>query len=191
MSIVEAKKILRREARALRIALAASAPKASEAMAENFLREVPIASGATIAGYIAAHGEADPLPLMERLRAKGHPIALARVEGKALPLTFRLWREGMAPVAGAFGLSEAAPDWTEVRPEIVLVPLLGFDRLGHRLGYGGGFYDRTLRALRAHGTVLAAGIAFAGQEMILPHDANDEALDWIVTEAYAREFERA
>ena len=84
---------------------------------------------------------------------------------------------------------EAAPNWPLVLPDILLVPLLGFDKQGYRLGYGGGFYDRTLRSLRQRESVLAVGIAYAGQEMTLPHDENDERLDWIVTEKYARKFE--
>ena len=87
-------------------------------------------------------------------------------------------------------MMEAPPGWPLVVPTVLLIPLLGFDKEGYRLGYGGGFYDRTLRSLRAHMSVLAIGIAFSGQEMVLPHDEYDERLDWIVTEKTAQNFAR-
>ena len=136
-----------------------------------------------------ARGEADPTALMKRLSEAGSSLALVRTAGKAQPLHVHLWQGADAPVKGAFGIMEAASDWPSVTPDILLVPLLGFDKHGYRLGYGGGFYDRTLQSLRMRATVLAVGIAYAGQEMILPHDENDERLDWIVTEKYARKFE--
>lgn len=190
MSVSEDKKSIRRDAQRLRTTLAQSAPDAAQAIADNFMRAISIAPDAVVAGYVVTRFEADPLPLMERLRANGHPLALARVAAKNRPLAFHLWQADTNPVEGAFGLTEASPEWPSTQPEIVLVPLLGFDRSGYRLGYGGGFYDRTLQALRAQNSILAVGIAFAGQEMILPRDEYDEPLDWVVTECYARKFER-
>ena len=90
---------------------------------------------------------------------------------------------------GVFGLSQPAPDWPEAIPDVLIVPLLAFDAQGNRLGYGAGFYDRTLEALRMQRKVLAVGYAFAGQEMAeVPHHEGDERLDWIVTENGGRRF---
>ena len=189
MTISEDKRRLRREAESLRHRLAQSAPNAEHAISENFLSAGLLRSNAIVAGYVPARGEADPTQLMKRLSEAGCSLALVRTAGKAQPLRVHLWRGADAPLKGAFGIMEAAPDWPPVTPGILLVPLLGFDAHGYRLGYGGGYYDRTLQSLRMRATVLAVGIAFAGQEMILPHDESDERLDWIVTEKYARKFE--
>lgn len=189
MTISQDKKRMRREAETLRYRLGRSAPNAGQAISENFLGAGLLRSKAIVAGYIPMRGEADPSHLMARLREAGSSLALGRVAGKGQPLQFHLWEGDDAPVRGAFGQVEAASHWPSTIAEILLVPLLGFDKHGYRLGYGGGFYDRTLQSLRKRARVLAVGIAFAGQEMILPHDENDERLDWIVTEKYAREFE--
>jgi 5-formyltetrahydrofolate cyclo-ligase len=191
MSISEEKKQLRREAEHLRHGIAQAEPNAAKAFIENFLGAITPKTGAIISGYIPARGEANPLPLMERLKADGHPLALARVAQKAQPMQFHLWRDNAAPLRSAFGVMEPAADWPSCIPDILLVPMLAFDKEGYRLGYGGGFHDRTLQSLRPQTGILAVGIAFAGQEMmILPHDEHDEKLDWIVTEKFARKFER-
>ena len=189
MNISEDKKRLRREAEDSRYALARKAHDIGHEISENFFRAGLVKSNAIVAGYIPMRGEADPLPLMNRLRDAGSPLALSRVVGKDQPLQFHSWRVADTPSKASFGMMEAAPDWPVVSPDILLVPLLGFDKEGYRLGYGGGFYDRTLQSLRFGATILAVGIAYAGQEMILPHDDSDERLDWIVTEQYARKFE--
>ena len=190
MTIAEDKKRLRREAEDLRHRLAWSTPDAAHAIAQNFSVAISLASDAIVAGYVPARGEADPSPLMERLRKEGYPLSLAGVAVKGQPLHFHLWRDNETMVRGAFSIMEAAPDWPSIIPNVLLIPLLGFDKNGYRLGYGGGYYDRSLDSLRMRSSVLAVGIAFAGQEMVLPHDENDERLDWIVTEKYARQFER-
>jgi len=190
MSNLPDKKTLRREAESRRAALAS--PEAWQAIAMRFLAAVPVRSGAIVSGYIPTRGEADPRPLMTRLRALGHAIALPRVLARNAALVFHLWPADAAPQTGAFGLEEAAPSWPPAIPDIVLVPLLAFDAEGNRLGYGGGFYDRTLSLRRKQGDVLAVGIAYAGQksEEALPHGPHDEQLDWIVTDGYALKFER-
>ncbi len=189
MNIFKEKERLRREAEASRKALARPAKEIGEEISKTFFRAGLVRSNAIVAGYIPMRGEMDPLALMERLRDAGCSLALTRVVAKDQPLQFHLWRDADAPVKSAFGMMEAAPDWPTAKPDVLLVPLLGFDRRGYRLGYGGGFYDRTLRSLRTREPVVAVGIAYAGQEMILPHDDHDEKLDWIVTEKYARKFE--
>jgi 5-formyltetrahydrofolate cyclo-ligase len=189
MDIGAGKKALRAAAEAARRTLHEAAPEASLAIADHFLHALPVRDGETMSGYVATRFEADPSPLLSALRQRGCLIALPRVTASGKPLAFHLWREGAIPVTGAYGLMEPAADWPAAAPTTVLVPLLAFDGSGSRLGYGGGYYDRTLRALRSQGRVRAVGIAFAGQEMPeLPHLANDEKLDWIVTEKGARSF---
>lgn len=188
MNISEGKGRLRHEAESSRHRLGLAGPDAARAISDVFHQANLHKPNATVSGYIAARGEADPLHLMKSLSDMGCILALPRIAEKDKPLIFHLWRADEAPVESAFGVMEAAADWPVAAPDVLLVPLLGFDSQGYRLGYGGGFYDRTLQALRKVGPVLAVGIAFSGQEMILPHDENDERLDWIVTEKFARQF---
>jgi 5-formyltetrahydrofolate cyclo-ligase len=180
---------LRRKADLLRRALHAEHPEAGSAIALHFSK-LALPERATIAGYLPTRTEADPTPLLEELRLRGWSVALPRVTGKDQALAFHLWQSRAVPVRGAFQLLEPAADWPLTIPEFVLVPLLAYDRDGYRLGYGGGFYDRTLRTLRAQGPVTAIGIGYSGQEMDLPHDPHDEPLDAIVTENGPRLFAR-
>ena len=189
MTIAQQKEILRREARARRASLKAAAPDAARAIAKNFISTLTLYSNVVVAGYVAAHDEIDPAELIKALRWRGAVIALPSVAAKSGPLAFHRWDQKHTPVKGSYGLLEASPDWPLIAPDVVLVPLLAFDDEGFRLGYGGGYYDRSLRALRDSKSVLAVGLAFAGQEITdLPHDANDEKLDWLVTEKGARKF---
>jgi 5-formyltetrahydrofolate cyclo-ligase len=184
-----AKRALRTAAEAARRTLHEASPDAGLEIADRYFSALPPRQGQTVAGYIPTRNEADPAPLMAALRESGCHIALPRVVAKGFPLAFHAWDEDAVPVAGALNLLEPAPHWPNVTPDIVLVPLLAFDPGGHRLGYGGGYYDRTLRTLRAAGQVLAVGISFAGQEIAeVPARAGDEKLDWIVTEKGARRF---
>jgi 5-formyltetrahydrofolate cyclo-ligase len=122
--------------------------------------------------------------MVAQLGAVGVPVIL----GPGQALRFREWSPGCAMVDGAFGARIPAEGaWVE--PEVVIVPLVGFDARGYRLGYGGGFYDRTLAGLRARHPVLAVGFAFAAQELPeVPIDEFDQRLDVIVTEAGLRYF---
>jgi 5-formyltetrahydrofolate cyclo-ligase len=185
------KKALRDEALAHRAGLASSLAANSRRMAENFLKSIPVPKGAVVSAYVAIGDEADPAPLIAALRARGHGVALPRVVRKGEKLAFHLYEPGAALVPGVFGLSQPAPDWPEAVPDVLVVPLLAFDKRGNRLGYGAGFYDRTLADLRSRKNVLAVGYALAGQEAPeVPHHAGDQPLDWVVTEEGARRFER-
>jgi len=127
---------------------------------------------------------------MRTLTLAGHALALPCVTNSTKQLQFRRWREGDPTVLNALGVSEPGPNASEVLPGAVFVPLLAFDAQGFRLGYGGGYYDRTLARLRADGSVLAIGVAYAGQELAaLPHEAHDHRLDLLVTERGVRRFE--
>lgn len=137
--------------------------------------------GVSLAGYAQMRTEIDPTAAMEEATAHG-PVCLPVITGAGQPLSFRAWTPGCAMEDGAFGAKiPASGDW--IIPEILIVPLVAFDRRGGRLGYGGGFYDRTLEKLRAVKPTLAIGFAYAAQELHdLPLEPTDQPLDLIVTE---------
>jgi 5-formyltetrahydrofolate cyclo-ligase len=176
------KRAARAAAQARRAAAAAAAPPgAREAAAARLL--AALEGAAVVSAYLPIRDEADPLPAMAALHARGVAVCVPVVEGRGLPLRFRLWRPGCALVEGPFGVRIPAED-RPATPGALAVPLLAFDRAGFRLGYGGGFYDRTLTALRAAGPVRAVGFARAAQEVAaVPRDDTDARLDLIVTEA--------
>ncbi len=135
-------------------------------------------------GYRAHHDEADPALLLARLVEMGASIAFPRVI-KDQPLEFHLVPDGEVLEPGSFGIPEPLGHWPRAAPDVLLVPLLAFDAKGHRLGYGGGFYDRTLADLK----ISAIGIAYAGQEAdSIPHEAHDRTLDMVLTEQGIRRF---
>jgi 5-formyltetrahydrofolate cyclo-ligase len=192
MTVADLKKAMREHTLAARGVIKEAQPDAARRMAENFLKSVPLARGDTVSVYIAIGDEADPSPLIDALRKRGHVIALPRVAGKGKPLAFHRYDEAKALVPGVFGLSQPAQDWPEAVPDVLVVPLLAFDAQGNRLGYGAGFYDRTLQGLRARRSVVAVGYAFARQEMAeVPHDEGDERLDMVVTEHGVRNFTKS
>jgi 5-formyltetrahydrofolate cyclo-ligase len=104
------------------------------------------------------------------------------MQGKGKPLLFRAWAPGDAMDSGVWGIAEPKPDKPAVDPDILLIPLLAFDAAGWRLGYGGGYYDRTLHVLRSRKRIVAIGIAFDQQRVdAVPHLDYDERLDWVLT----------
>jgi len=178
MSLEAAKKRARQEGFARRKAAFAAAGPHQDAHLQTVLGAH---LGKSVAGYMPINTEIDPLPAMAQAAMSG-PVAIPVIEGPGRALRFARWTPQTPLVAGAFkALIPAEPEW--LVPEIVIVPLVAFDRRGGRLGYGGGFYDRTLEALRAGGNTLAVGFAFAAQEAeALPLEATDQPLDLIVTE---------
>jgi 5-formyltetrahydrofolate cyclo-ligase len=127
--------------------------------------------------------EINPLPLMRRLADAGAALALPVVAGRGKPLIMRTYRWGEPLVAGVWGIREPPPTAPEVPPDLLLVPLLAFDRAGARLGYGAGYYDMTIAALRARKPVTAVGVAFAAQELAqVPTGPRDARLDLVLTE---------
>lgn len=142
-----------------------------------------IDTAAVVALYWPIRTEIDVRPLMQNLGDRGTGLALPVVGAPDSPLAFRSWCPGDAMRRGVFGIEEPLETAPAATPDIVVTPLLGFDGQGHRLGYGGGYYDRSLRALRASGDVRAVGVAFDEQEFAaVPSAANDEILDMVVTD---------
>ena len=147
------------------------------------LDSVEFSPGSVVAGYWPLGDEIDPRALLEALAGRGCTIVLPVVTARAQPLTFRQWEAGDALEDGLHGTVHPLADAPVRVPGIVLVPLLAFDSQGYRLGYGGGYYDRTLAALRAHAHITAIGLAFAAQRVqAVPRDHHDQPLDLILTE---------
>lgn len=156
-------------------AFAAGQGQAAEILADYLAGQ----QGRVLAGYMPMRTEIDPLPAMA---AHQGPVGVPVIVAKAAPLRFREWSPGCRLVEGAFR-ARIPEEGGWVEPEVLIVPMLAFDARGYRLGYGGGFYDRTLEQLRAQGPVLAVGFAFAAQEVAkVPTDAFDQRLDAVVTE---------
>ncbi|MFZ1469642.1 MAG: 5-formyltetrahydrofolate cyclo-ligase [Paracoccaceae bacterium] len=166
---------------ARKLAFEAGQGQAAEILADYLAQY----AGKVLSGYMPMRTEIDPLPAMA---AHQGVVGVPIIPGKAVPLRFREWTPGCELVAGAFGALIPASGVT-VEPEVLIVPLLSFDARGYRLGYGGGYYDRTLEGLRAKRPTLAIGFAFAAQEVDeVPIDATDQRLDAIVTEQGVRLF---
>lgn len=146
------------------------------------LEEIGPAKNRVIAGYMPMRTEIDPLPVMAAL-AEHNRLCVPVIEGSALPLRFREWLPGGAMVDGPFGaLVPEIGDW--LVPEILIVPLVGFDTECNRIGYGGGFYDRTLEGLRSARPTRAIGFAYDAQELTgLVVEPTDQLLDAVVTES--------
>ena len=161
-----------------------STPEIYVAAAGHFLKSIVLPSGGVIAGYWPLKDEFDSRPLLEGIAAQGGRLALPVVAGDQGRLIFREWAPG-APLAPAgFGTLGPRENAQEVLPDLVITPLLAFDRRGCRLGYGGGFYDRSLTALRASGKYnLSIGLGFSAQRVQqVPVGDMDARLDGIVTE---------
>jgi 5-formyltetrahydrofolate cyclo-ligase len=160
---------------ARKLAFDAGQGQAAEILADILAAE----RGKVLAGYMPMRTEIDPLPAMA---AHQGVVCVPVIMAAGQPLRFREWSPGCTMIPGAFGaLIPAEGAWVE--PEVLIVPLVAFDARGYRLGYGGGFYDRTLEGLRARGQVLAVGFAFAAQEIPeVPIEPTDQRLDVIVTE---------
>lgn len=189
----KAKNALREYAGARRrLAHRMTGPGAGVRAADHFLANIPVAPGAIISGYWPIRDEFDDMAILRRMSLAGYCCALPYVDKKRHVLVFREWRPGTAMIAGPFQIPEPTEAAPEVTPTILLTPLLAYDSAGFRLGYGGGYYDGALAALRAAGgRVLAVGTAFTEQMVErVPHTAKDEQLDWIVTERGAMPFER-
>ena len=183
-TILEQKRALRAWAKAQRASYtAAQKAQAASAIADQGLHFLPARSAtAVVSGFAPLADEFRLWPLLRRLAGERVPLALPVIDGKGKPLLFRAWQPGDTTAPGVWGIAEPTADKARLEPDVVLVPLLAFDREGWRLGYGGGFYDRTLRGLRARKPIVAVGIAFDQQRVdAVPHLDYDERLDWVLT----------
>jgi 5-formyltetrahydrofolate cyclo-ligase len=140
-------------------------------------------AGKIVSGFMPLKSEINPVPLMRKLADTGARLVLPTIAGRGRPLIMRAYAFGEELARGQWGIREPKPEAAEVAPDILLVPLLAFDRAGHRIGYGAGYYDMTITALRARKPVLAVGLAFAVQEIPqIPATERDARLDLVLTE---------
>ena len=184
------KRDLRRRMRAKRIRLAHEIPDAAERAVEH-LPDNRLPAFASFAGYYALGAELNPSPLIRHLAGMGAFFALPVCEGPDRPLLFRMWESRDRLIPDALGVP-APPPWSQMmHPDLVIAPLLAFDRKGGRLGQGGGHYDRTLQGLRSNKKVFVLGLAYAGQELPeVPSEPHDQRLDAILTETGYIEVEK-
>jgi 5-formyltetrahydrofolate cyclo-ligase len=182
-AIDDLKATLRREALARRDALPAELRTAAAQTIAARPFPIAVPPGAIVSGFMPMKSEINPLPLLRALADAGARLALPAVAGKGKPLIMRAYAFGELLASGVWGIREPRPDAPEVAPDILIVPLLAFDRRGHRIGYGAGYYDMTISALRAKKAIVAAGIAFAAQEIAeVPTTPRDARLDLVLTE---------
>ena len=162
-------------------------PALADAFAARLARlgpEIAAGHGARIVSvFWSIKDELPTRPLCVALHAAGHVVGLPVTGRMGTKLTFRRWTPDTAMVPGRMDIPEPPADAEAVVPDLLFVPLAAFDRRGHRIGYGAGFYDRTLAALRAEKEVAAIGLAYAAQEVLfVPADDHDEPLDMVITE---------
>jgi 5-formyltetrahydrofolate cyclo-ligase len=183
---------LRREALTRRDGLpAAERAHAAATIAERSF-PVAVAPDLIVAGFMPMKSEINPLPLMRKLADAGARLALPVVAGQGKPLIMRAWGFGEPLAAGVWGIRQPPPAAPAVAPDILIVPLLAFDRAGHRIGYGAGYYDMTIAVLRAQKAVVAIGLAFAAQEIAaVPATPHDSPLDLVLTEREVIDLRRA
>lgn len=180
---LKAKKELRAKALDRRkMAFERHGSEASRKIAAHGVDFLAVSSGAIVSGFAAINDEINPAPLMTWLQAEGFRLALPVMQGRGKPLLMRAWTPGDAMKAAAWGIAEPLDDKPALDPDILLVPLLAFDARGYRLGYGGGFYDRTLQRLRKLKPIVAVGLAYDELRVdAVPAESYDERLDWVLT----------
>ncbi len=180
----EPKSLLRRRALASRAALdPATRASLTARLVEEGLASARRWRARVVSAFSPIRDEPDALALLAALAAEGFATALPVTVARGAPLTFRLWRVVDPTVRGTMGIPEPSPEAAEVDPDLLFVPLAAFDRRGHRIGYGAGHYDRTLKRLRAAGPIHAVGVAYSVCEIAaVPDEAHDEPLDFILTE---------
>jgi 5-formyltetrahydrofolate cyclo-ligase len=180
---------LREQAFARRDALPADArAAAAEAIAARPL-PVTVKTGMIVSGFSPMKTEINPFPLMRHAARLGARLALPAIAGRGKPLIMRAYAFGDELARGQWGIREPKAEAPEVAPDILIVPLAAFDRAGHRIGYGAGYYDMTINALRANKKIVAIGIAFAAQEIAsVPATERDARLDFVLTEREVIDF---
>jgi 5-formyltetrahydrofolate cyclo-ligase len=180
---------LREQAFVLRDALPADArAAAAEAIAARPF-PVTITARMIVSGFSPMKTEINPLPLLRKAARLGAGLSLPAIAGRGKPLIMRAYAFGDELARGQWGIREPKADAPEVAPDVLIVPLAAFDRTGHRIGYGAGYYDMTINALRATKKIVAIGIAFAVQEIAsVPATERDARLDFVLTEREVIDF---
>jgi 5-formyltetrahydrofolate cyclo-ligase len=164
--------------------------KSAQALAKRGL-PLDIVAGMVVSGYSPIRNEIDPAPLMVKLAAQGARLALPVVNARGKSLTFRAWSPSDRLMLGPLGIPEPSPAAAELIPDVMLVPLAAFDRLGHRIGYGAGHYDYTFAHLRKSKAIIGIGVAFGVQEIeAVPALSHDVALDYVLTDKETFDFRR-
>ena len=155
---------------------------AGQVVADYVSQVVP--AGTVVAGYSVVRGEMEILFAMKKLATQGCQLCLPVIEDADKPLFFRKWAPGVALIEGRYGITIPDIDQPIVRPDIVLVPLVAFDRGGNRLGYGAGYYDRTIEKLRSSNPQLVAiGVGYSFQQVeMMAVEPHDQKLDMVITE---------
>jgi 5-formyltetrahydrofolate cyclo-ligase len=178
-----AKAGLRAAALAARDALSGAERRtAAKVIADRGL-PVPLPAGATVSGFMPIGAEINPLPLMKRLAEAGAHLALPVVMGRGEPLVMRAWMFGAPLIQQMWNIRIPPPEAPAIDPDLLIVPLACFDRTGQRIGYGAGYYDRTIAALRATKAITAIGVAYAVQQVpAVPATPFDQPLDFVMTE---------
>lgn len=191
MSIVEEKKALRAWATDARArVLAQSRAAVAESIAGHARARLDLRAGLVVSCFASMPDEIDTGPLLAAVAATGATCCLPVIQGRGLPLLFRAWRPGDEMGRGMWGIAEPLPSQPNVEPDVVLAPLLAFDAAGWRLGYGGGYFDRTLARLRAMKRITAIGIGLDELEVAaVPHLDYDQRLDGVLTASGLRQLE--
>jgi 5-formyltetrahydrofolate cyclo-ligase len=185
----EQKTQLRNETLAKRDAMpAAERAAAAETIAARAF-PIPVKPGMVVSGFMPLRSEINPLPLMRKIAAAGAQLALPAIAGRGHPLTMRAYAFGDEFARGQWGIREPKPEQPEVFPDLLIVPLACFDRAGHRIGYGAGYYDMTINRLRSMKPAIAVGLAYAAQEIPhVPATGHDARLDLVLTEREVIDF---
>jgi 5-formyltetrahydrofolate cyclo-ligase len=188
-TISDQKAELRAAALARRDALPAAERQAGAETIANRALPVSVAPGTIVSAFMPMKSEINPLPLLRKLADRGAHLALPAIDKRGKPLIMRAWKFGDPFKAGQWGIREPVAEAPQVDPDILIVPLACFDRAGQRIGYGAGYYDMTIHALRAKKKIIAIGIAFAAQEIPhVPATERDERLDLVLTEREVIDF---
>jgi len=188
-AVTQAKAELRSQFLERRRSLGGVELQASELISQRVLQRFGAGTDATVAGYVAIADEVDPAPVLQALAGKGIALALPIAEKAQEAMTFKAWRIEDPLVSGSYGTKIPGDAAQVVAPDVLLVPVVAFDTAGYRLGFGGGFYDRTISALRHNKIIAAYGIAYDGQEVAeVPRGPFDVRLDGLFTPTRSLEF---
>ena len=184
MNLHEQKKAARVQAGAIRKAAHERlAEQAALALAGHVFPAQPQAGASIVSAFYPYKSEIDTRPLLGKLAADGWTTSLPIIIGPDQPLVFRRWYPGEPTIPGDMNIPRPRDEVPKVEPDVLIVPMLAFDAKGYRLGYGGGFYDRTIALLRSKKKIIAIGAAYSAQQVDeVPHGEHDQPLDYVMTE---------